>query len=118
LKGTLTASEPFQTIAPLAAHLKLAAGIDDSLRKDELKELIVKVTGVDGAALIAWEHKNTTPLAKLLVPETVTVTDWPEDRFDMVWVFDRVGAHWHLIRCRNSCSRETAQSPLPESIRF
>jgi broad specificity phosphatase PhoE len=98
LKGDAHSKRPYQTIAPLAAHLKLAAGIDDSLRKDELKELIVKVTGMDGTVLIAWEHKNIPPLAKLLVPETVTVPDWPEDRFDMVWVFDRVGAHWHLTQ--------------------
>jgi hypothetical protein len=98
LKRDAHSKRPYQTIAPLAAHLKLAAGIDDSLRKDELKALITKVTSVDGTALVAWEHENIPPMARLLVPETAAVPDWPEDRFDMVWVFDRVDARWHLTQ--------------------
>lgn len=98
LKGDDHSKRPYQTIAPLAAHLKLAAGIDDSVRKNELKELIIKVTGADDTVLIAWEHKNIPPLAKLLVPETEVVPDWPEDRFDMVWIFDQVGDTWHLTQ--------------------
>ena len=33
-------------------------------------------------------------------PSSKKVPDWPEDRFDMVWVFDRVDAHWHLTQVR------------------
>jgi broad specificity phosphatase PhoE len=89
---------PYQTIEPLAAHLKPAAKIDDSFRKDEREKLISKVTSLDDTVLIAWEHKNIPPMARLLVPATESVPDWPEDRFDMVWVFDRVGNTWQLTQ--------------------
>ncbi len=98
LKADHHSKRSYQTIAPLAAHLQLAVGIDDSLRKSELKELISKATSVDGAVLIAWEHKCIPPMARLLVQDRDAVPDWPEDRFDMVWAFDRTGATWRLTQ--------------------
>lgn len=89
---------PYQTIEPLAAHLKPAAKIDDSLRKDELDKLIRKVTSLDDTVLVSWEHKNIPPMARLLVPASEKVPNWPEDRFDMVWVFDRLDDSWHLTQ--------------------
>jgi broad specificity phosphatase PhoE len=98
MKGDDHSKRPYQTIAPLAAHLKLSAAIDNSMRKNELRALVEKVTGVGETVLVSWEHKNIPPMAKLLVPETARVPDWPEDRFDMVWVFDHVDGAWHLTQ--------------------
>lgn len=87
---------PRQTIEPLAAHL--GSTIDDSFRKDELQKLVETATGVDGTVLIAWEHKRIPPMARLLVAQGEPVPDWPDDRFDMVWVFDRSGSAWRLTQ--------------------
>lgn len=89
---------PHQTIEPLAEYLNLPRGIDDSLRKDEFKKLIQAVTALDDAVLVSWEHKNIPPMARLLVPAGDAVPNWPEERFDMIWVFDRVGKTWHLTQ--------------------
>ncbi|ACB96199.1 histidine phosphatase family protein [Beijerinckia indica] len=89
---------PRQTIEPLAAHLGPASSIDDSCRKDELQKVIGKAMSADGTVLIAWEHKRIPPLAHLLVPEGEPVPNWPDDRFDMVWIFDWVGGAWHLTQ--------------------
>lgn len=87
---------PYQTIEPLAAHLKPAGGIDQSYRKEDIKNLIDRASRLDDTVLIAWEHRNIPPLARLLIPASVTVPNWPEDRFDMVWVFDQVDDIWRL----------------------
>lgn len=87
---------PYQTIEPLNQYLKLPRGIDDSLRKDEFEKLLQTVTKLDGTVLIAWEHKNIPPMARLLLPADDNVPDWPEDRFDMVWVFERQGKIWRF----------------------
>jgi len=98
LTGDDHSKRPYQTILPLAANLKPTAKIDDSFRKEQLEELITKVTGLDDTVLIAWEHKRIAPMAQLLVPAKEMVPNWPDDRFDMVWVFDRVGDVWHLTQ--------------------
>lgn len=89
---------PYQTIEPLGAYLDLPGGIDNSLRKDEFEKLIQTVTALDDTVLIAWEHKKIPPMARLLLPASEEVPDWPDDRFDMIWVFDRVGEAWHLTQ--------------------
>ncbi|RKF36808.1 histidine phosphatase family protein [Agrobacterium deltaense] len=89
---------PYQTIEPLAAYLQISGGIDSSFRKDELDKLVNAVISCDGTVLIAWEHKNIPPMARILVPPSEQVPDWPDDRYDMIWVFDRVGDVWHLTQ--------------------
>ncbi|MVT64949.1 histidine phosphatase family protein [Bradyrhizobium pachyrhizi] len=96
--GDEHSKRPYQTIEPLAAHLKPAGGIDDSIRKEELEKLVGKVMRLDDTVLIAWEHKNIPPMARLLLPKSEKVPNWPENRYDMVWVFDRVDDIWHLTQ--------------------
>jgi broad specificity phosphatase PhoE len=89
---------PRQTIEPLAAYLRPTIPIDDSCGKDELQKLVEKVTGMEGAVLIAWEHKRIPTMARLLVAGGEAVPIWPDDRFDMVWVFEQAGAAWRLTQ--------------------
>ena len=48
--------------------------------------------------LISWEHMRIPPIARILVSGTQSIPEWPDDRFDMVWVFDRAGAAWRLTQ--------------------
>ncbi|SIT46184.1 conserved hypothetical protein [Paraburkholderia ribeironis] len=89
---------PCQTIEPLAAHLGPSSLIDDSVRKDDVDKLIQKASAMDGTVLIAWEHKKIPAIARLLLAQSDPVPDWPDNRFDMVWVFDRIGAVWRLTQ--------------------
>ena len=55
-------------------------------------------TAEGGGVLISWEHKRIPRLARILVSGTQSIPDWPDDRFDMLWVFDRSGAAWSLTQ--------------------
>ena len=87
---------PRETIEPLSAFLPTE--IDDTCGKDEIEKLVSKATAADGVVLISWEHKRIPPIAQILVSGAQSIPEWPDDRFDMVWVFDRAGAAWHLTQ--------------------
>ncbi len=79
---------PYQTVVPLAARLGLA--IDDSHRLDEEDELAADARSRGGVVLIAWEHKRIPRIADAILGDRATAPRaWPDDRFDLVWVFDR-----------------------------
>ncbi|KVK88434.1 hypothetical protein [Burkholderia sp. MSMB1498] len=80
-------ARPIDTITPLA-H-KLGCTISDAYTKGQEKELAQAAAASKGCVLIAWQHEdipaiaNALPLGKATVPPK-----WPDDRFDLVWVFD------------------------------
>ncbi len=86
---------PRETVVPLAR--KLGVSIDDRHGKDDLDALLgaLMTAGDPGEVLVSWEHKA---LAKALsrggLGPGVAISgqipqQWPDDRFDVVWVFDR-----------------------------
>ncbi|GAC1572392.1 MAG: hypothetical protein NVS3B7_03080 [Candidatus Elarobacter sp.] len=78
---------PYQTIAAVALRLGVQPVIDHVL--DRETELVADVRTREGVALIAWEHKRIPRIANaLLDDETTAPQQWPDDRFDVVWVFD------------------------------
>jgi broad specificity phosphatase PhoE len=87
---------PMQTVTPLAALLKHDQGFEFITKylKDDLQDPIDNVLPRQGPVLIAWEHKLIPALIGLL-PNAPKVPDaWPDDRFDMVWVLDRMASGW------------------------
>ena len=78
---------PHQTLTPLAE--KLGHAIDDGFGLDEERELVADALGRDGVVLISWEHKRIPHIANaILGNETTAPQSWPDDRFDVAWVFD------------------------------
>ncbi|HWT07199.1 MAG TPA: hypothetical protein VN224_15650, partial [Xanthomonadales bacterium] len=54
---------------------------------------VADVLSHSGVVLIAWEHKRLHTIANLILgDETTAPQEWPADRFDVVWIFDRVTA--------------------------
>jgi broad specificity phosphatase PhoE len=87
---------PTQTVTPLAELLKETqevAFITSHLR-DDLQPLIDDALSRNGPVLIAWEHKRIASLVGLLPNPPAVPHDWPDDRFDIVWVFDLNDAGW------------------------
>jgi broad specificity phosphatase PhoE len=79
---------PIETITPLAE--KLAIRINSNFAKDEYKEMVEEAFLCSGVVLICWQHDFIPKIANhILGNKTTAPQDWPEDRFDMVWVFDR-----------------------------
>jgi hypothetical protein len=79
---------PLETITPLAE--KLAIRINSNFPKDEAKEMVEETFLCAGVVLICWQHDYIPKIANyILGNKTTAPQEWPEDRFDMVWVFDR-----------------------------
>jgi hypothetical protein len=53
-----------------------------------------EVLSQEGTVLVSWEHKRIPKLVAMLPGAPPVPQDWPDDRFDIVWVFDRAGAGW------------------------
>ena len=60
----------------------------------------------DGVVLICWQREYIPQITdQILVNKSVASPEWPEDRFDMVWVFDR-----------NSSSAQYSFKQVPQSL--
>jgi broad specificity phosphatase PhoE len=77
-----------ETITPLAE--KLATRVNTNFAKDEGGEMIEEAFLCEGVVLVSWQHDFIPEIANHILGDTTTAPqDWPEDRFDMIWVFDR-----------------------------
>jgi broad specificity phosphatase PhoE len=79
---------PQQTVAPIAAKLRLSVNTNHA--KGDEAALVEAATMIGGTVLIAWEHEAIPAIAALLLGASQGIPQhWPDDRFDLVWVFDR-----------------------------
>lgn len=84
---------PLQTVTPLAAALGLTPVTNHT--KGEEQALVEDALGRPGVVLICWQHQNIATIGNLIVGNTTTVPQhWPEDRYDLIYVFDRHGDAW------------------------
>lgn len=84
---------PQQTVTPLIQKLNIKNGrVNFNFCKGDEKSVVISALACSGIVLICWEHKNIHKIVlhilqnqkkKISVPKT-----WPDQRFDMVWVFD------------------------------
>ena len=78
---------PVETITPLAD--KLAVEINCEHRRSELEEMLDDVFACKGVVLICWQREYIPEIASHIMDHNTVVPDeWPDDCFDMVWVFD------------------------------
>ena len=79
---------PIETVIPLAE--KLAIRINSNFPRFEVESMLEEAFLCDGAVLISWQREYIPQIAEhILGNNTVAPQNWPEDRFDVVWVFDR-----------------------------
>lgn len=78
---------PEHTIAPLSARL----GVETETQyfKGDETKLASAAVEAGGVVLIAWEHQSIPKIAAAIYPGGRYPSGWPDDRFDLVWVFDR-----------------------------
>ena len=58
----------------------------------QLVSLVEDVYSRKGVVLICWQREFIPQIASLILGDKVAPRNWPEDRFDMIWVFDLVSA--------------------------
>ena len=77
-------------IAKLNEH-----GVDVSFEDAVAKAGAADAIGRPGTILICWQHENIAAIGNLIVGNNTTVPqNWPEDRYDLIYVFDRAGDAW------------------------
>jgi len=79
---------PIETMTPLAE--KLAIRINKSFPRFEVESMLEEVFLCKGAVLICWQREYIPRIAAHILGNKRRVPQvWPENRFDLVWVFDR-----------------------------
>jgi hypothetical protein len=79
------------TAGPLAASLGIEVNHDYA--EDEEADLAAAVCKAPSPVLIVWHHGHIYRLAREIAGDHVKCpTHWPDDRFDVVWIFER-GPH-------------------------
>jgi len=85
---------PQHTVLALADFI--GQQLDLSHTKGEENLLVANVRSKNGNILIAWEHEAIPEIANQITGDRTTCPQkWPEERFDLVWVFD-----WGLAASR------------------
>ena len=78
---------PIETITPLAE--KLAIEINSDHQRADFDNMLEEVFLCRGVVMISWQREYIPEIAlKILDDRKIAPEDWPEDCFDMIWVFD------------------------------
>lgn len=76
-----------QTIMPLGE--KLGIKVNSEYQRAEFESLLDEVFVCPGVVLICWQREYIPNIASLILrSKKAAPADWPEDRYDMIWVFD------------------------------
>jgi broad specificity phosphatase PhoE len=78
-----------ETVTPLSAKLACPIALEIKGRESDLVDTVI---GLDGVVLISWQRERIPELAKNLLagsPDADKCPEfWPQDRFDVFWIFD------------------------------
>ena len=78
---------PIETITPLAERLALK--INSSFERSDCESMVNEACSCRGVVLICWQREYIPEIAlHILGSKKIAPANWPEDRFDMIWVFD------------------------------
>lgn len=78
---------PMETVTPLAE--KLAVRINSSFQRAEIESMLEEVVSCKGVVLICWQREYIPEIAShILGNKKIAPAEWPDDCFDMIWVFD------------------------------
>ena len=75
-----------ETITPLAE--KLRREINLSFPRFDYKNMVKEVVSRKGVVLICWQREYIPEIAEEILGKKTAPSDWPEDCFDVIWVFD------------------------------
>ena len=76
-----------QTIIPLGE--RLAIKINSEFERDEFDKMLADAFSRNGVVVICWQREYIPDIAsRILGSNNIAPKDWPEGRYDMIWVFD------------------------------
>jgi hypothetical protein len=86
-----------ETVAPLADRLGVT--VDTGFGKGDEKALAEHVEAQQGSTLISWQHSGIPVIAEAFTSVTPSPpSEWPEDRFDVIWTFTRTADGWRFAQ--------------------
>jgi broad specificity phosphatase PhoE len=102
-----------ETVTPLAERLGIRP--DTSFGKGEEEALVEHVLSQPGPVLISWQHGEIPAIAEAFPSVTPTPpSEWPDDRFDMVWTFTKTAQGWHFAQIPQLALPEDEASPIDD----
>ena len=76
-----------QTIMPLGERLGIK--VNSEYQRAEFESMLEEVFACSGVVLICWQREYLPNIASLILrSKKGAPADWPEDRYDMIWIFD------------------------------
>jgi len=88
---------PRETVMPLVARLGLT--MNTAYGAGDEKKLVAQVITQSGPTLISWQHGGIPDLAKAFPSVSPKPpSDWPDNRFDVVWTFTRTADGWQFAQ--------------------
>jgi broad specificity phosphatase PhoE len=86
-----------ETVAPLADRLGLP--VDTEYGRGQEKKLVDRVVDEQGPVLISWQHSGITEIADAFPSvKPKPPSEWPDDRYDVVWTFTRTDDGWRFAQ--------------------
>ena len=80
-----------ETVTPLASKLADKAETNFNFGAGQETQVAAALLQCNGVVLIVWEHHNIPTITShfpISPNNKMSVPLWPDDRFDLVWVFD------------------------------
>ncbi len=78
---------PMETLAPLSE--KLGIKVNSNFQRGDFESMIEEVFSREGVAVICWQREYIPDITSLILGKKNNApAEWPEDCFDMIWVFD------------------------------
>lgn len=77
---------PLETVTPLAEKLRLK--VNSSFPRFAYESMVDEVIDRRGVVLICWQREYIPMIAERILGMGIAPSQWPEDRFDLIWVFD------------------------------
>ena len=86
-----------ETVAPLADRLGIP--VDTEYGRGQEKKLVDRVVDEQGPVLISWQHGGITEIADAFPSvKPKPPSEWPDDRFDVIWTFTRTDDGWRFAQ--------------------
>jgi broad specificity phosphatase PhoE len=86
-----------ETVTPLADALGIP--VDTDFGRGDEKKLAKEVAGLSGQTLISWQHGGIPDIVDAFPHVSPNPpTDWPDDRFDVVWTLTQTASGWHFAQ--------------------
>jgi hypothetical protein len=94
-KGDGEGTRSRETVGPLAAEIGIP--VNTSFSRGQEAALAAQAARQAGPTLICWQHESIPAIGAAFTPTSPPPpTVWPDERYDVVWVFTATGGGWQF----------------------